>query len=596
MTDYKTKHQHESKPSERHWVFLVGLLTLLATLIPYLVGYSQSDGRHYMWLGYNLDDSCVYLAWMRQAFQGSLTAFNLFTTEPQHGMALNPLFLLMGLTSRVTHLPLLAIYQFARLTFGIALLWAVWSLIRTVVRDPMARKLAFLFVCVSAGLGWMSLWWVDGALPVAIERTPVDAWQPEAITFLSLYMSPLFCASLAMQAGILLWLFRAEQTGDLRDALRAGGCGLALALIHTYDIISLTLVWIAYLAVTTFHLAVTARAGEIARRWLQALVAGLITAPGVAYIAYQLHTESVFHQRADVKTLAPALVYVLLGYGLTLVLALCAVYPLAQQGKIVPNDPDSQRESQPWATAAGARLLLSWAVANLAAGYLPVAFQRKMLQGEHLPIAILAGIGCAWLLSRPRTGLAPRYQLTAGMIVAAALSITNVRFMMREMANTENNIVMTGQHRPFLMDGEVRALDWIADHARPGIAIQPLPWVHAITLPSGHTVIGPSDVSVPCFAPGLTGHAVYCGHWGETPGYGDKLSELVRFALPTTSDEARIAQLRKMRVGYLIFTQKDPKDDTPDRLAPMFRGQIALPPYLHLVYTNKDADIYEVNL
>jgi hypothetical protein len=99
-----------------------------------------------------------------------------------------------------------------------------------------------------------------------------------------------------------------------------------------------------------------------------------------------------------------------------------------------------------------------------------------------------------------------------------------------------------------------------------------------------------------CFLPGITGRRVYCGHWGETPDYGGKLARIVRFSLPTTTDAERIAMLKKMRVQYLIFTQKDPDDMSAVQLAPMFKGLIPLPDYLHLVYTNPDADVYHINL
>ena len=51
-----------------------------------------------------------------------------------------------------------------------------------------------------------------------------------------------------------------------------------------------------------------------------------------------------------------------------------------------------------------------------------------------------------------------------------------------------------------------------------------------------------------------------------------------------------------MRVRYLLYSQKDSNDEPADRMAPMFRHQIELPPYLKLVHSNRDADIYEVNL
>ena len=95
------------------------------TLLPYLFGWllvgADAARGWYSWLGYNLDDSCVYLSWMRQAADGHFFQHNLFTTEPQSGHQFNQLFLALGLLSRITALPTNIVYQILR-TFH--LLWS----------------------------------------------------------------------------------------------------------------------------------------------------------------------------------------------------------------------------------------------------------------------------------------------------------------------------------------------------------------------------------------------------------------------------------------------------------------------------------------
>ena len=152
----------KSNPIEQRWVVIVAALTMLLTLLPYLIAAMQSQGRKFMWLGYNLDDSCVYLSWMRQAADGSVRALNLFTTENQNGMLLNPFFLVLGKFAGITGLPLLAVYHGARLLFGFLLLLAVYKFISQTISDLNQRKTAFLFVCLGSGLGW---------LPFLVERS-----------------------------------------------------------------------------------------------------------------------------------------------------------------------------------------------------------------------------------------------------------------------------------------------------------------------------------------------------------------------------------------------------------------------------------------
>src|SRR2546421_130161 len=133
-------------------------------------------------------------------------------------------------------------------------------------------------VCLSSGLGWLPFWW---HLPGT--NKPVDTWQPEAITFLSLYLSPLFCFSMALQIGILTLLLLGERTRQIRYAVTAGILGFILGLVHSYDIITIAAIWLSYLlwqsGVQAFR-----RSGVPFTSWLHAAVAGVIAAPAVYYI------------------------------------------------------------------------------------------------------------------------------------------------------------------------------------------------------------------------------------------------------------------------------------------------------------------------
>lgn len=571
----------ERRQNRSAW--LIAIVAMLTTLIPYLVGASMANGRRFMWLGYNLDDSCVYLSWMRQAADGSSHALNLFTTDLQNGMALNPLFLVLGRLAGWTHLPLIAVYHGSRLLFGLLLLRLVWQFITLTVAEARARKLAFLFACFSSGLGWLPSWWLDSPI-----QTPIDKWQPEAITYLSLYLSPLFCFSLALQVGILTLLFRGLRSGEMRFAVGAGFCGLLLGLVHTYDIVSLSAVWLVYLAVHTLTRMHSDSAQSAGKGWLQAAVAGAITTPSVLYIYHQLNTEVVFRTRAEVKTLAPSLIWVLLGYGLTLVFALYAAVIVWRRRPATGEEPPPA--SAPlWTTGRDASLLLViWAVINTLICYLPTAIQRKLLQGAHFPIAILAGIGAICLLAHFKPN-AKRWQVAFKMaMITLVLSLTNVLFMLRDIGNYEDNLSQTRLQRTYLQPGEIEALEWIRDHSAPADALQPLPWISRVG-----TKIAPEE-TVACFTPGLIDRHVYCGHWGETPDFGSKLQDIMNVALGRTLDETRRELLRKMHVRYLLFSQKSANDEAADATQPQFRGLLPLPDYLHLVHSNADADVYEV--
>lgn len=576
----------DSESANTRWAIWVGSLTVALTMVPYLLGYSFAGNRHFMWLGYNLDDSCVYLSWLRQAFDGSFRAINMFTTEPQHGQLLNPFFLVLGILARLLHLPLLVVLHASRLFFGGCLLTIVWRLILYSTHNSCEQRVSFLFVCFGSGLGW-----IPGVWPAAI-----DAWQPEAITYLSLYLSPLFCFALSLQALSALLFMKAIQSGSARYVFWAGIAVCLLGLTHTYDVITMMAIFGAY-AVAISALRYIA---SPTRPLIYAAIIGIIALPAVLYIKHELDTENVFHQRMEVPTRSGPLGLVLVGYGLLMALA---VYTVVRLVRITRSPKDESRESPIQSTPELLYrvFLVIWLVTNIAVSYLPVdkfPFQRKMLQGAHIPVSILAGIGAAHLIGRIR-GMDTKWKYAAAITsLTLVAGISNILFMVRDVTSFEINLIQTTHmHRPYLEPGELSALRWIETNTPPGTAIQPLPWLGGS---GGH--FAPVDVTMACFTPGLINRPVYCGHWGETPGYSEKLAELARFALPEPrmTDQARIELLRKMRVAYVLFSQKQkedqPVDEAADRLAPMFRGLIPVPGYLVKVFSNSDVDIYKVNL
>jgi hypothetical protein len=211
-----------------------------------------------------------------------------------------------------------------------------------------------------------------------------------------------------------------------------------------------------------------------------------------------------------------------------------------------------------------------------------------MIMGEHIPLAILSGLGLCWLLR----GLQGRAWTGAVAGVIVVLSLTNLRFLQRDIVNLQEKSEYVRSH---LYAGEVRSLEWLKEYAPPGAPIQPLPWVIA----DGAGKLHLYDTSAACFAPGLTGHPVNAGHWGETPNFAKAMDQWSQFILPTTPDEWRIDLLRRSGSRYILFSQKHNETNVElveTTLLSTFRNNP--PPYLHRIAeaSNDDADVYEVVL
>ena len=577
---------------ERRLVLALTLFTLLATSLPYALGYYlapvMGEGRTtFIGTPYNIDDYCNYLSWLRQMADGRFFLHNMFTTEPQKNLEFNVFFWLLGRIMALTQASPQAALQAARLTGGAALLWLVYRFYRHCLpADQHARLAAFGFACLSSGVGWVQ-WvrWHDKNLPGG----PVDAWQPEAYTFLSIYTSALMTWSTVFILGALYALLRGEQTGRWRYALWAGLCGGILGNMHSYDVLHLSAAWGLFLVVWT----VLRRGKGVARSWGRAVVALALTLPTTLYMYYVFNAEAVFKARANVPTLSPAVWHYFLAYGLVFALALLAVWRLIPPA---PNNGGAGEEGRgeegrgeprpygaslsvlaPPALGAGGQSLplifaLCWAVGGLLVCYLPFAFQRKMLMGEHIPLCLLAGVGAAWL-ARRYTPRAPA--LTLSLLVLAAAP-SNALFLLRDVHHLEHNKSETHLF-PFLPADLVNTYRWIRAHTPADAAIVSLPGLCT-------------------YLPGEAGRVVWAGHWAETPQYGTKDRQFADAFDRAAPGDARRAFLAETGAQYLFY----PNDVSTatfkrrDGLHQFVELTAAPPPYLNPVYRNATFTVYRI--
>ena len=500
---------------ERRIVVGLALAAFLLTCLPYALGYAITPpGTRFIGTAYNIDDYCNYLSWVRQTMDGRFFFHNQFTTDPQHNLEFNLFFWALGRASALLRLSPQAALQIARTGGCAAVLGLAYQFCRVAVpHNARVRLTAFAFICLSGGWGWLA-WpvWHDKNVP----GSPVDAWQPEAFTFLTLYTSALMTVSTALILAALYCLLRGEQTGRWRYAVWAGLCGAVLGNIHSYDVLHLAAAWGLFLAVWT----ACQRGRNVAASWGRGLLALGLTLPTTFYQYLILQREAVFRARAEVPTLSPAFWHYALGYGVVFVLAVLALPFLTRTLQSRPS---------PFADVRTALVVLCWAVAGLAVIYLHVSFQRKMIMGTHIPLCLLAGVGAVWLTQR----LPPRAQ-TFALASLVLLSIpSSLLFLLRDMTHLTENRSETSQ-APFLPDALVDCYGWLRARTPPQSAVVGFPTLCAAL-------------------PGYAGRSVWAGHWAETPQYGTKVAQFTRFADANTPDSERRAFLAQTHAQYLFY-------------------------------------------
>lgn len=490
---------NKSERGELRWVVVWAAVIVLLASLPYLWGmFITPPGYSFLGLTHNIDDGAVYLSWMRQAADGHFFIRNLFTNEAQPAMQFNLLFLVMGWTAAITHLPLIIIFHVFRGVLGIALILCIWQFSKLFLDDSKQRRILIPLVGLSAGIGWM--------LPGAKAPTgSVDVWQPEAITFLSIYLNPLFLAGLLLMLGSFYWLELARREGRAKYAVFAGLHLLVLGNVHTYDVLTVACVWAAYvLVLSLLHFRLKIEDFRLGRTVALSLLTAIIALPSVAYQFHVYAIDPVFRLRANTPIPSPPILSYFAGYGLILV-------GTAVASAMLLFDLKSKIENRK------CLLPIVWSIIGFAVPYIPIAQQRKLVMGLHIPLCIL----CAYALTaivaafrRMKTderGLASAWSPKVVELRILLLSIlfwTSVVISPIDFLLMDTELLNQGRtaphYSPFISDRDLAAMSYLRAHGEAEDAIYASP-----------------DFAL--FAPAMTGLSVYYGHWSETPDYRGKL-------------------------------------------------------------------------
>lgn len=494
---------------ERNWVLMIAAIAAILASIPYIWGaFLTPGGTHFTGLTHNIDDGAVYLSWIRQIADGSLFYHNLYAPAAGQGGQFNILFLIMGLVVKLTMLPTVWVFHGFRIALSILVVWAAWVFLFNLLGNRAERKLCVLLLCFSSGIGWLM-----GVVKAGTGS--VDMWQPEAITFLSMYLNPLFLAGLMLMIGSFHFLLLAEKTGKLAHGLWAGVCLLLLANIHTYDVITVGCVWFVWFIASSIL-----RKSINARTLLLSLIAAAMALPALAYQYHLYSIDSVFQARANTVIASPSFLSYLMGFGVIIIGAILGIYAIVKQ----------------WASFARvpSRIFpVIWAVVGFVVAYIPVAQQRKLIMGVHIPLCILCAIGVSWAIGK----LPRKFQLETLVVLVVILVQSNVSFL-------KNDIVLLGGLKTvtifpaYVTDSQLKAIDYIRQNAS-----------------SEDTVFASPLVSL--FVPAIAGKRVYYGHWSETPDYTDALMKWRQFTDKKIVSEARRALWLSTKSAFYVSESDD---------------------------------------
>jgi len=370
-------------------VIILSAVLILITSVPYLYGYfrtprgSTYTGLHAMTPG----DFHVYYSQMRLAREGNMSTSNPYAGIDGIGSVsmINPFWYALGTVARFTHLSLPLVFHLARIILIPALVIVVHQLIYFFLPSAF-RRVAMGMVMFCSGIGYFVYpFIVPGPERPHIYAWPLDIWVPESNTFLTLFHSPHLLASLILFLFILVAFLKSLVS--LRPWGWQVGAGLsaaALGYFHPFHLLTLAVV----LLVWTVILGSRVRS----RTFASITIIGLMASPSIWWHAARAaHDWATMEWARSNITLTPPLWTVATAYGLLIPCAVAGAYflVLSQRALRVPDRASHIQHTSLW-------LLLSWWCVHFVLIYSPLIIQRRLIEGMHVPLALLAGVGMVW--------------------------------------------------------------------------------------------------------------------------------------------------------------------------------------------------------
>jgi hypothetical protein len=515
------------------WALAWSGVILLVTSLPYFYGATISaPGTQFSGFVIGLEDGHSYLAKMQQGRAGYWLFRLAYTPESHRPEPFFLFYILLGKLAGLTGLPNVVVFHLSRLlTVPIGLL-AFYYFAAYFLETVKLRQLALLIFGFTGGLGWL---WVTLGGSTELGRMPVDLWVPDA----SFFLTALTFTHLPLAQALLLLLsvtgLEFVRHGQKPVGFMAAGCGLLVSLIHPHTLPIISLILGLYLLQQNYR-----QRGQLAKG-LGRLV--LLTLPSLPYLLY---VWVVFNRnpafvawRMQSQTFSPAPLHYLLGFGLTLVLAglgLVITWP---------------------AVNPKYRFLHVWALTVPILVYLPIALQRRFLDGYQAPVTVLAAVGLLWFVNRIGSRF---WQIAVIGLLLVLMSLTNILLVAGAM------ITIKQRSSPvFVAAAQVDAAHWLAQRTEQTVVF--------------------ASYAVGNYLPTVADVRTFVGHGPETIRSEEKQEQVKTFFGESADDAWRLALLNEFGIEYVYF---GPDERTLGGFIP---DQAS---YLQQVYNHGSVQIFRV--
>ena len=533
-------------------VWIIWLALAVLTTLPYIAAALRTpSGFVFSGVLTAYDDTFTYFAWMRLAADGHLLMCDPFTAEPQHCEFFLPLWSVLGLVSRVTHIPIPLTFHGTRLLAALGMMLVARGVVGSVIRSRNRVRFSLWLYVMSGGFGWL-VYVLNNRGDIyggAGTSGSADLNLPEAIAFRSMFSQVHFIVGATLVCGAIKLFFNSIVEKRTNRGLMAGVLVSLLAVVHPYIVVVVCGVAAVALISTRWlnNTGQTVRASYYSTAPV-ALAFCVGTIPGVAYAGYLNRSNEVLREWLRVTdTFSPPPWEYALGFGIVGVLAVMGFFLM-------------------WSRPAPyGRLLTIWAVVQAALLYAPMSIQRRFVEGLQLPLVIAAAVALFWIARRMFRGpgaARKRKILLAGTLVFA--SLTNFGFLIGQVAAQGAGTASTDPRRYLSVD-LVEAFDWLRANSEADDVVF-------------------SSYLTGNVLPSATGLRVFLGHYAQTLRSDEKGAQVTAFYGNEMSEETTRKLFAEQRVRFVIYGPFEKEIATT----------FAPPGWLNLKYRGADVLVFEV--
>jgi hypothetical protein len=268
-----------------------------------------------------------------------------------------------------------------------------------------------------------------------------------------------------------------------------------------------------------------------------------VTLPSLPYLIYVLwvfnHNPAFIAWKEQSLTFSPAPLHYLLGFGLSLFLAGWGLWVTCRHN------------------GYKYRFLRLWLISVPFLLYMPLALQRRFLDGYQAPLALLAAMGWLWLLEKL---VRPRWQWPVTAITLFLLALTNILLVLGAL------LTLNQRSEPlFIHSSQVDAAHWLAQQPDTPVIL--------------------SAYTTGNYLPAVATVRVFVGHGPETAHSVQKQAQVEQFFNRATADAWRRDLLQQFNISYVYYGPNE-------QAAGEFKPETA--PYLQKVYQNEVVTIFRV--